>query len=314
LRISQSNIQTLREFPSNARTEGFGWLVRAGYLTRESEVTDLGQRAISRLRERFETGKRALDIFRHLDLPVIGTEYRKFFFAISTGKEKVLQCPNCQYAARQDLARFTKGTPSQEDLQPIEKVYTPDCFTIEALADFLKLPTKKTAKAILLTRKSDEKLIFVVIRGDMQLSEAKLMEHVDDFRAATYEEISAAGASAGFASPIGLKDTLIVVDDLIPPSSNLVAGANEDGYHLLNVNYDRDYTAEIIADVVQANAGDTCPNCDGKLELLKADLIAEVLDGILEIHPFEMLQALAEVHHDENGLIPDLLQTICMKN
>ena len=302
MRLSQSDIQTLREVPSNARTQGFAWLVRAGYLTRESEVTALGQRAISRLQEQVEAGQESADLFRHLDLPIIETEHEDSFFAISTGKAKVLQCPNCQYAARQDLARSTKETSPHEDGLPIEKVLTPDCYTIEALANFLGIPTKKTAKAILLTRKSDGKLIFVVVRGDMQLSEAKLTQHVGEFRAATFEEISAAGASAGFASPIGLKNTLIVVDDLIPPSPNLVAGANEEGYHFLNVNYNRDYTAEVIADVVEANASDTCPNCDGKLELIKADLIAEARGGKLIIHPVEMLQALAETHHDENGL------------
>jgi len=214
----------------------------------------------------------------------------------------VLQCPACQYAARQDLARLTKETSPQEDQLPTEKVYTPDCHTIEALAEFLAIPTRKTAKAILLTRLSDEKLIFAIVRGDMQLSEAKLRQHVGDTRAASYEEISAAGASPGFASPIGLENTLIVVDDLIPSSPNLVAGANEDGYHLLNINYERDYTARIIADVAEANPGDACPNCDGELELFKADLIAETLDGKLTLHPTEMLQALSETHHDENGL------------
>ncbi len=184
----------------------------------------------------------------------------------------------------------------------LEKVLTPDCHTIELLADFLGIPTKKTAKAILLTRASDGKLIFVVVRGDMQLSEAKLREQVGDFRIASFEEISATGAAAGFASPIGLKNALIVVDDLIPASPNLVAGANEDGYHLLNVNYGRDYTAEIVADLVEADAGEACPNCDGKLELFKADLIAEADDGKLNLHPVETLQALAETHHDENGL------------
>lgn len=302
MRISQSNFQTLREAPSGARTEGFAWLVRAGYLTRESEVTALGQRVISRLQERFEAGQKPPTLFSNLGLPVIETEHKKIFFAISTGKARVLQCPSCQYAAQQDLARFTKETSPQEESLPIEKVFTPDCYTIEALADFLNIPTRKTAKAILLTRPSDGKLIFAIVRGDLQLSEAKLAQHVGDFRTATFEEISATGAAAGFASPIGLKNTLIVVDDLIPLSPNLVAGANEDGYHLLNVNYGRDYTAEIIADLVEASAGDICPNCDGKLELFKTDPITEAQEGKPKLYPTEMLQALAETHHDENGL------------
>ncbi len=303
MHLSKSDIQTLRESPSNARTEGFAWLVRASYLTRENEITALGQRAISRLQEEIEKGQKTASLFHDIKLPIIETENGEIHFAISTGKAKALQCSACQYAARKDLARFAKESPSPEDKLPTEKVLTPNCYTIEALADFLSLPTKKTAKAIMLTRLSDKKLIFVVVRGDMQLSEAKLKKHIGDFQTATYEEIAATGASPGFASPIGLKNTLIVVDDLIPQSPNLVAGANEEGYHLLNLNYDRDYKAEIVADLVEANAGDTCPNCEGTLELFKTDLIAEMKDEKMTLHPADLLQALAETHHDENGLI-----------
>ncbi len=303
MRFSKSDIETLRDAPSNARTAGFGWLVRASYLTRENKIKDLGQRVISSLQKVSEKGEESANLFDDIKLPVIVTEHGETHFSISTGKAKALKCSACEYAARKDLARFAKERPSPEDQLPTEKVLTPNCYTIEALADFLNIPTEKTAKVIMLTRKSDKKLVFVVVRGDMQLSEAKLKEHIGDFEPATYEEISASGASAGFASPIGIKDTLIIVDDLIPESPNLVAGANEDEHHLLNVNYGRDYTAEIIADLVEANAGDTCPNCDGKLELFKTNLIAEEDEGKkLKFHSTELLQALAETHHDENGL------------
>ena len=302
MRLSKSGIQTLREAPSNARTEGFAWLVRASYLTRENEITALGQRAITGLQEEFEKGQKPVSLFNDIKLPIIEAENGEIHFAISTGKAIALECSACQYAARKDLACFAKESPLVEDKLPTEKVLTPNCYTIEALADFLNTPTKKTAKAIMLTRLSDKKLIFVVVRGDMQLSEAKLKKHVGDFQAATYEEIVAAGASPGFASPIGLKNTLIVVDDLIPQSPNLVAGANEEGYHLLNLNYERDYKAEIVADLVEANEGDTCPNCEGKLKSFKTDLIAEIKDEEITLHPTELLLALAESHHDENGL------------
>ncbi len=303
MRFSQSDIQTLREAPSNARTHGFAWLVRANYLTRENEVTALGQRVVARLQKHFKSGQKTEDLFQTLKIPVINADHDEVFFTISTGKVKILQCPSCKYAARQELARFKKEKPSKEEPQKLEKVYTPDCYTIEALAEFLNVPSKKTAKAILLTRRSDNQFVFVVVRGDMQLSEAKLKNQIGEFQAATYEEISDVGASAGFASPVGLKEALIVADDLIPLSPNLVAGANEDQHHLLNVNYARDYTAEIVADLVEAKAGDGCPNCDDHLELFKADLLTEEdQDGKHMLHSIEMLQALAETHHDENGL------------
>ena len=134
------------------------------------------------------------------------------------------------------------------------------------------------------TRLSDNQFIFVVVRGDMQLSEAKLKQHVGEVRPATTEEIERSGAAAGYASPIGLKDALIVVDDLIPQSQNLVAGANEAGYHLKNTNYGRDYSAEIVADLVQAKAGDACINCGNPLSVLSAISLATRKDiSILKI-------------------------------
>ena len=148
------------------------------------------------------------------------------------------------------------------------------------------------------TRVSDGKFVFVVVRGDMQLSEAKLKSQVGDVRAATAEEILNAGAAAGYASAIGLKDALIVVDDLIPLSQNLVAGANEVGYHLENTNYGRDYSTEIVTDLIQAKEGDACINCGNPLSVLSAIKLASHTEYDFE----NILLALAETHHDDKGL------------
>lgn len=296
MRFSETTIETLRDAPSNARTEGFGWLVRANYLSRENELTALGQQSIARMQEK------SASLFDEIGLPVIETDNGEAHFVIPAGKSLALQCPKCKYAACKDLARFAKEVSSFEEEKPAVKVLTPNCHTIETLAEFLNIPTTKTAKAMMLTRRSDGKFIFVVVRGDMQLSEAKLKEYIGEFRPATYDEIEAVGVSPGFASPVGLKDALIIVDDLIPQSSNLVAGANEEDYHLLNLNYGRDYAAEIVADLVEAEEGAHCPICDGRLELFKTMLVAEKGYEKLTLHPAALLLALAETHHDENGL------------
>jgi prolyl-tRNA synthetase len=90
----------------------------------------------------------------------------------------------------------------------------------------LNIPKEKTAKALMYTRISDGQFVFVVVRGDMALSEAKLKNTIGEVRLSTTEEITNAGAAAGYASPVGLKNALIVTDDLIPQSPNLAAGAN----------------------------------------------------------------------------------------
>lgn len=286
-------IQTQREFPNNARTQGFGWLVRAGCLTRENQLLPLGQKIIGRLRANSSDPT----FLSRLSIPTLANE-EETYFPLSTGTLEIIHCPACQFIARRELAGFKKTPFSQEVPLPMEKVITPECPTIESLAIFLNVPKEKTAKALMFTRISDSKFIFIVVRGDMTLSETKLRNAVGEVRLATPEEIAKSGAAAGYASPIGLKDALIVVDDLIPGSPNLVAGANEAGYHLLHTNCGRDYTPELVTDLALANAGDACPRCDSELTVQRA----EVLAARNEFHFDKILLALAETHHDDKGL------------
>jgi prolyl-tRNA synthetase len=289
------NIQTQRDAPNNARTEGFAFLVRAGYLTRENIPTQFGEVTLDHLRKL--SGESSL--LPQLSLPTIGNEDESFF-PIASGPIEVAYCPNCNYTERLALARFVKTPLPKEAEFPLEKVLTPDCHTIEALANFLGVPKEKTAKALMYTRVSDNRFIFVVVRGDMQLSEAKLKQHVGEVRAATAEEVERAGAIAGYASPIQLRNAIIVVDDLIPNSQNLVAGANETGYHLKNTNYGRDYSAEIVQDLIQTKAGDACINCGNSLSILS---VISLATGTRKAYDFQnILLALAETYHDGKGL------------
>lgn len=287
------NIQTQREAPNNARTQGFAFLVRAGYLTRENIPTQFGEAALKHLQKLSDKES----FLAHLSLSTMGNDHETFF-PIASGNLEVAHCSNCQYTERSEVARFAKKPFPPEELLPMEKIATPDCNTIEALANLLNIPKEKTAKALMYTRVSDGRFIFVVIRGDMQLSEAKLKAQVGDIRLATAEEIVSVGAAAGYASAIGLRDALVVVDDLIPQSQNLVAGANETGYHLLNTNYPRDYSAEIVADLIQAKADDACINCGNPLSASSAIL----LKGQVRYSFENILLALAETHHDDRGL------------
>ncbi len=295
MKYQNLRIQTQREFPNNARTQGFGWLVRAGYLTRENELLPLGQQMISRL-QNLSTNP---FFFSLLTFPIFQNEHETFF-PLSTGSTEIAHCDSCKYTERLELAQFMKTPfPQEQEAQlHVEKVSTPDCNTIESLANFLNIPKEKTAKALMYTRVSDNQFIFIVVRGDMTLSEAKLKNAVGDVRMATAEEIKNAGAAVGYASPVGLKNALIVVDDLIPQSPNLAAGANETGYHLLNTNCGRDYSPAIIADLIQAKTGDGCINCGNSLSTFTTLHLATRSTFNFE----NILLALAETHHDDKGL------------
>ena len=287
------HIETQRQAPNNARSEGFSLLVRAGYLTRENVPTRLGEYTLKHLRK-LSTDESFLV---HLSLPTLGND-RETFFPIPFGSIEAAHCLSCKYTERLEFASFKKIPLSEEEQIPLEKVSTPGCNTIESLATFLNIPKEKTAKALMYTRVRDNKFIFVVVRGDMQLSDEKLKQHVGEIRAATAEEIERSGAAAGYASPITLRDALIVVDDLIPQSHNLVAGANEIDYHFKNTNYERDYSAEVVADLAQAKAGDACFNCGKPLSVVPVISLSTRNE-----HDFEnILLALAETHHDDKGL------------
>ncbi len=221
------------------------------------------------------------DIFNRCRLPVIAVESdvgmmggkmaHEFMYLTPIGEDTLVICDECGYVANRQVANFRKPEPQTEAEAALEKVATPECKTIAELAEFLSVPESKTAKAIFMVGKftngteQHQKLVFAVVRGDMELNETKVGNAVsaDEIRPAHEEEIAAVGAAPGYASPLSIEreNVVLVVDDLVAGSKNLVAGANEEGYHLLNTNYGRDYEADVVADIVAAADGYACPDC-----------------------------------------------------
>lgn len=295
MRFQELQIETRRERPARARTDGESYLIRAGYLRAQDDLTRLGERAISRLGH---TSKDDDDFLLRLGLPVLKTAEDEVVAVHPTGDLHLLRCPTCGYAASVETARARKEPLPPEQALPIERVATPDCTTIESLATFLGVPPAKTAKALLYARPGSDDLVFVVIRGDMQISERKLHAVAGALQPATRDQITSAGAIPGYASPIGLRQAFVVVDDMIPDSENLVAGANQAGFHLKNSNYGRDYQAHKVADLTLAHPGDSCEACSSPLESAAGYLLAD-RSGIRFT---SALQALAEQNHDDRGL------------
>ncbi|MFC1860523.1 proline--tRNA ligase [Chloroflexota bacterium] len=137
--------------------------------------------------------------------------------------------------------------------------------SIEQVSGFLKVPQSHTLKAVFYI--ADGKLIFVVIRGDIEVNEVKLKNALRcvELRLATEAEVEAAGIVAGSASPVDITSAKIIADDSIASGANFVAGANKPDTHLKNVNYPRDFRVDLIADIARARAGEGCPKCQDKL-------------------------------------------------
>lgn len=265
----------------------------------------------------------------------------EFMFLCEIGEDTLVLCDACGYAANQQVARFRKPVPEPEALQPLERVATPARDTIAGLVEFLGVPASRTAKVVFFTATlaapteadaaaTREALVMALVRGDMEANETKLSNVLAAraLKPATTEAIRAVGAEPGYASPIGVDPAaIVVVDDLVAASPNLVSGANEAGYHARNVNAGRDYAPSIVADIAAAAPGAPCERCGAPLRLVRgvevgnifqlgtrytAALGATYLDAAGAARPIVMgsygigvgrlLACLAEAYRDERGL------------
>jgi prolyl-tRNA synthetase len=294
MRFRELHIETRRERPAKARSDGEAFLIRAGYVNVPGELTELGRRSALRISQLTHQGQQ----LEGLGAAILRTAEGEALAVSRLGDTSILHCRNCGYACDAGRATAKKSAEPQQLLLPLERVQTPGCKTIESLATFLGVPPSQTAKALLYTRPGTDALVFVVVRGDMQLAEPKLRAAVGDVQPATPEQIANAGAVPGYASPIGVRGAFVVVDDLIPFSFNLIAGANEEGFHLKNANIGRDYSADKVADITLAGAGDPCSICESPLVAVTGIVLADK-GGLRSVNA---LLVLAEEHHDERGL------------
>ncbi|MDP3880535.1 MAG: proline--tRNA ligase [Dehalococcoidales bacterium] len=194
-----------------------------------------------------------------------GKDSHEFMLITESGEDEIIHCSSCHYTANSEKARGIIDKIEDGELLPMEEVSTPGMMTIEEVSNFLKVPTYRTLKAVFYI--ADGRLVFVVIRGDIEVNEIKLKKVLGgaELRLATEAEVIAAGIVPGAASPVGLKDTRIIADDSITTATNLVAGANKPDTHLKNVNYPRDFEVDVLTDIARARAGDKCPVCGGEL-------------------------------------------------
>ena len=278
-------------------------------------------------------------IFDRLGVPTIpvasdvgmmgGSQAHEFMFLNPAGEDVLVLCENCGFSANRQVAHTRVSEPPTEDLLEIEEVETPGTATIADLAAFLGIAAERTAKATFFVT-DDGRLVTAIVRGDMDVNETKLVNAVraTGIRSAHPDEIKATGMVPGFASPIGATGTFVVVDELVARSTNLVAGANRDGWHLRNVNVPRDYVPDLVADLTSARDGDGCPTCGSPVILRNGIEVGNIFklgtkytqalgatylgeDG--QEHPIVMgsygigvgraVACIVEAHHDEKGIV-----------
>ncbi len=215
------------------------------------------------------------NVFRRCSIPVVmaeadsgaigGKDSHEFLLPTDTGEDTVITCTRCGYAANAEKAEGVYPSQATPDPLPLEEVSTPGIKTIAGLAEFLGVPESQTLKAVFYA--ADDEVVFVTIRGDLDVNEVKLKNalHCNELRLTEDDEVKAAGLVAGSASPIGISNMRRIADPSISNGGNFVVGANKEDTHYRNANYPRDFDADIVTDIALAQPGQLCARCGAPL-------------------------------------------------
>lgn len=256
-----------------------------------------------------------------------GSSSHEFMVLAETGEAEILYCDGCDYAADVEIADCAREeTASKEAEGTVEKVLTPHCRTIDDVATYLKMDTTKTMKALFYM--ADEKPVLIFVRGDRRMNEIKVQNYlgVNLFYMGTEVDLQNAGLVQGFIGPCNQK-VRVLVDEEVAQGRNFCCGANDEGYHLINVNYQRDFDGE-VGHFRLVEAGERCPQCGGILQSARGIEVGQVfklgtkysismeasyLDENGKANPFVMgcygigvgrtMAAAIEQNHDENGVV-----------
>ena len=263
-----------------------------------------------------------------------GSNTHEFMAIAEAGEADIIHCSACDYAANIEIGKPGIMKQAEEALKELELVDTPHASSIEAVAEMLNLPLEKTIKAVVYA--IEDKVILAMVRGDHDVNEVAVQHAVNgsvEPEMATPEQLEKVGLTAGFISPVGLKQTddfIIVVDESVMETYNVCGGANKEDAHYININPKRDFNTDdiIVAPIRLITKDDVCPECHSPLEYSKGIEVGQVfklgtkyseslqatyLDqngrpnamvmGCYGIGVSRTLAAAIEQYHDDNGII-----------
>jgi len=260
-----------------------------------------------------------------------GKDSQEYMVISSAGEDTILVCPSCGYTANAEKCEIGERPikSSDDEMQSLELVDTPNARTIEQVTSFLKKSPKKLVKTLIY--KTGDEIVAALVRGDRELNEPKLTRalgasKIEMADADTIEKLT--GAQVGFAGPVGLTGAKIIADREIAGMVNFVVGGNSTDAHYINANIGRDFQIEEYADLRVASKGDACPKCDGGLTAQRGieaahifrlgtryseDMDAKFLDDDGKEKPFimgcygmgisRMLAEIPEINSDADGMI-----------
>lgn len=259
-----------------------------------------------------------------------GSGSHEFHVLADSGEDAIAFCPGSDYAANIELASslFSQQERSAPD-GDMQKIATPGKKTCAEVADLLKIPLQKTIKTLAV--KAKNKIFLLLLRGDHQLNELKVRKipFLSEFQMASEEDIlHETGTVPGYIGPVGL-ETCVIADQNVMNMSNFVCGANEEGFHLTDVNFGRDLKLpDHVFDIRNAIPGDASPDGKGKLEICRGIEVGHIFQlrtkysemmkasylnesgqtqymemGCYGIGISRIVAAAIEQNHDEHGII-----------
>lgn len=189
-----------------------------------------------------------------------GRVSHEFMLLTDIGEDTIVICPDCGYRSNMEAADCVVHNGSTGVL-PLEEVATPTQKTMDEVCSFLKISKKQSCKAVLYQKNADDALVIVFIRGDLEVNETKLRNHLGaEIHPATI--VTSDDVVPGFIGPVGItKNATVVYDESLKGLDSLLCGANKEGYHLTGMNIARDVGEVEYVSVAKAYNGGICPVC-----------------------------------------------------
>lgn len=259
-------------------------------------------------------------------------ETHEFMALTEIGEDTIVTCNCCDYIANLEKAesRHTESSDVTARAAMVkEKVHTPSVRTIEQLVEFLNVEKQHIVKTMIYL--VDGNAVAVLVRGDHEVNEIKVKNYfgAENIEIADDHTMSSKlGVPVGFIGPVGLQIPLLV-DVNVANMPSVIVGANEQDFHYINIQPDKDFTTERVGDFRNVTEGDSCPRCEkGKLQFDRGIEIGHVfklgtkyseklgatyLDssgkeqtiimGCYGIGVSRILSAVVEQSHDEQGIV-----------
>ena len=261
-----------------------------------------------------------------------GSASHEFQVLANSGEDDVIFSTESDYAANIELAEAIAVGERAAPSKAMELVDTPHAKTIAELVEQFALPIEKTVKTLIVKGATEEQpLVALVVRGDHELNEVKaekLAEVASPFEFADEAQIKAKiGAGVGSLGPVKL-DIPVIVDRSVALMSDFAAGANMDGKHYFNINWERDVALPKVADIRNVVEGDPSPDGKGTLLIKRGIEVGHIFQlgdkysaamnatvqgedgrpmvmtmGCYGIGVTRVVAAAIEQHHDERGIV-----------